>query len=393
LKALLLTKRYSVSEGDSKWLTDELADYFFEAISDVDVFFMDFDSVGKSSKIVVEGVGVYHFPVGSKKLRAVKLPFKIFMANLFFIIQFRKKYDIVANFSILSVFFPVILFLRLFHKRTPLFSLVWDFFPIHQVEIGRIREGLISSTLFYIENKCLLWSKVIGVMSEEGRNFLKAYHKNLNVETKIIQTPVWGKKLDGVIERQNKFTSMLDSKKVKIAFGGQVGKGRGIDGIVRLFSHNSGLRGSFQLVVAGQGSDLLKDKYGKFFKEGEIVFLPKIPREKYLELLSLCDVGLVSTVSEVTVPTFPSKVIDYMRLGKPVIASVEGSTDFAFHVENTYKCGVAVEAGSDESLINALEYLASSDSLRLELGNNGRLAFERYLDVKIIGQRILDSVT
>lgn len=392
LRVLLLVKRFAMFRGDSKWLTDELAEYVNDCGRDVDVFFLDFESAGKPSVTNFNGICVYRFPVNSEKFRRFLLPIKILAANFAFAKKLRRKYDVVINFSILSVFFPVIAYLKIANRGVSIFSLIWDFFPIHQVEINRLKKSWVTRILYYVENRCILWSNSIGVMSEEGERYLKKYHANLKENVNIVLTPVWGQELTSIESTSLNIVDILDDFRLKLVFGGQISKGRGIEDIVKLFVENPDLRALVQLIVIGPGGEELRARCASEIPDGQIVFLPRMPREDYLAILSECDVGLVSTVSCVSVPTFPSKVIDYMRMAKPVIASVESTTDFSRYIEETYQCGIAVQAGDAKAFMDAVEKFRVDEKLRLEMGRNGKESFSNNLNVKVIGKRILESV-
>jgi hypothetical protein len=89
-----------------------------------------------------------------------------------------------------------------------------------------------------------------------------------------------------------------------------------------------------------------------------VLWRPALPREAYLELLGACDAGLVATVPGVTSFSVPSKTLDYLRAGLPVVAAVEAGSDFSALLER-YGVGRAVAFGDARGFFEAAEALAS----------------------------------
>ncbi len=64
-----------------------------------------------------------------------------------------------------------------------------------------------------------------------------------------------------------------------------------------------------------------------------VLWRPAMPRADYLQLLGACDVGMVATVPGVTSFSIPSKTLDYLRAGLPVVSAVEPGSDFSILLE------------------------------------------------------------
>ena len=73
-------------------------------------------------------------------------------------------------------------------------------------------------------------------------------------------------------------------------------------------------------------------------------WLPAMPRGDYLALLGACDVGMAATVPGVTSFSIPSKTIDYLRVGLPVVVAIEHGNDFAAIIQR-YGVGRVVPFG------------------------------------------------
>jgi hypothetical protein len=93
-----------------------------------------------------------------------------------------------------------------------------------------------------------------------------------------------------------------------------------------------------------------------------VLWRPAMPRDAYLELLGACDVGMVATVPGVTSFTIPSKTLDYLRAGLPVVAAVEAGSDFSALLER-YGVGRAVPFGDAPGFLLAAERLAAGPTV------------------------------
>src|SRR5690606_15720497 len=96
-------------------------------------------------------------------------------------------------------------------------------------------------------------------------------------------------------------------------------------------------------LVIGDGPLREAVEAARFVNASHLRWLPRVPRNEYLKVLSACDIALVCTVRNVDIPSFPSKTIDYLRVGLPIVAAVEATTDYGDYLASR-GVGVAVEA-------------------------------------------------
>lgn len=88
-----------------------------------------------------------------------------------------------------------------------------------------------------------------------------------------------------------------------------------------------------------------------------VTFTGRLPRADYRALASACHVGLSVTSADVSVPSFPSKIPEFLGLGLPVVAATEESTDAGEIVERL-GAGLAARSGEVDSIVEALTRLA-----------------------------------
>jgi glycosyltransferase involved in cell wall biosynthesis len=116
-----------------------------------------------------------------------------------------------------------------------------------------------------------------------------------------------------------------------------------------------------------------------------------IPKQEYQDLLSVCDLGLISLHENFSIPNIPSKTLDYFNVGLPVLASIDKATDYNEVLEQA-GAGLWSFAGDDKQLFKNFEVLYANKSLRVSMGINGRNYFEKFLKPEIAYQTILNQI-
>lgn len=368
-RALFLTTKYPLA-SDSSWLSADLAENLVRSGWGVTVLFLDWDSSGVNKpKRVFRKNGVVvlrHQPVTLPFFRdskSVKWMFTSVTAYFsFFKIINRISYDALIAFSpVVTVWF---LLLALSKKVQRSALLYWDFFPIHQIQIGLISDGISSKALFLVEKYLVSKFSFVGCMSQRNVDFFIRYFSFH--DKKIHEVPLWGSYPVPVIGFPMLFDHPdsdadsdsdpdpdLGSDVVRCIFGGQLVAGRGVSFLARLIARIAEERLPISLTVIGSGAEEHIIDAAIQSSRGTAIRIPLIPRNDYLSRLRQFDVGLIVTVSGVTVPTYPSKIIDYSSVGLPVVAAVEVYSDFPDYVE-LYGAGVCVEVDNLDAFISSI---------------------------------------
>jgi glycosyltransferase involved in cell wall biosynthesis len=148
-----------------------------------------------------------------------------------------------------------------------------------------------------------------------------------------------------------------------------------IEAAITLLPHYEKLR----FVLIGGGSDLNEIK-----GEIPIALLKKIiflgNRSNVESLINIFDVGILLTNAKVHGEGVSNSIIEYMALGKPVIATLGGGTNEVV-VDNV--SGYLIAANKKNQLIEKIELLMKDQS-RKSLGEMGRKIVEEKFDLKIM---------
>lgn len=267
-----------------------------------------------------------------------------------------------------------------------------DIFPQNAVDLGFMKKGGLLHRYFR-EKEISLYKSAdyIGCMSQGNIEYVLRHNPCLPSEKLHIlrnyQKAYDNRDSDGeVIKRkyrvENRFT---------VVFGGNMGKPQQLENVIVL-AQNAQKYKDIVFILIGEGVEM--EKVAEFIQKSgltNIVLKNAIPKDEYQHLLSVCDVGLISLHENFTIPNIPSKSLDYMNVGIPVLASIDKCTDFGFMI-NEAQCGLSSIAGDHSNFFKNLETLYLNKSLRIEMGKNGNNYFQKYLTPEIAYATILNSI-
>lgn len=287
-----------------------------------------------------------------------------------------------ARYDLLFVFAPATPLHALIRwamaRSTRSFLYITDFFPFHQRFLGLIGPWPLFAAARSSERSLVRRFDAIGCMSEAGLTYLRR-HYPLRPGQSLTAIPPWSAAfslppVDAIEERRRRDLPLASPI---LLFGGQIVEGRGIETIIKAarIAGDKALDITFVMIGSGRLATLVEQEIASGLRT--LRLLPPEPRESYLALAAACDIGLVVTVPDVDVPTFPSKTIDYLRVGLPVLAAVETSTDYGRLIEE-WGVGRAIEAGDAARLLDAaMEMLGDGAALKRMRGRGPAAARDR----------------
>lgn len=294
-------------------------------------------------------------------------------------------YDVVVQFSIgaLNAGLPARL-RRRGVARSSVF-VMWDFFPVHQLEIGHLpRVPVVPEVLRRLERRAVSSADAVAVMSERNREFLEDY---LDVRPHTFVVPPWSTSGDETglpARRRERFT---------VVFGGQLTAGRDLDLLLDAAARmrDTGVLTDFVVVGDGPARAALEERARR---EGldHVSFLGRLPREDYRRVAAGCHVGLSVTSAQVSVPSFPSKIPEFLGLGLPVVAATEDTTDAGEFVESR-GVGLAARSADVASVVTALTTLAQehAEGRLAERSDLARRVWREEFSVESAARRILEA--
>lgn len=371
------------------WLMDDLAAALVDAGHDVDVVVGDPKSARPRGEQQTDDPRLTIFSVGTTRQRRGAIARLLGHLDVGFGLHTtaydwakRRRYDLCLFTSPASFSwgFPSRLRRAGVTRRNLLF--LWDFFPIHQLEIGRINLPMFAGAMKFIERRAVNSADVVALMSPANTRFFSEYHQGASNQTVVI--PPWS-------SPKPEAPARVKTSTLTVVYGGQIAKGRGVDTLIDSAVLLQRTNTPVKILVAGDGPEKpsLKAKANDLGLKN-LSFLGALPREEYRELAASAHVGVAITVAGVTPPSFPSKIVEYCSLGVPVIVCVEESSDADDFIER-HGAGVSAKVGDPESLATAIRELAA------DLGT-GRIeamasAARRAFDLELSAERVVDVLT
>jgi glycosyltransferase involved in cell wall biosynthesis len=233
---------------------------------------------------------------------------------------------------------------------------IWDFFPDHYREIGRIPAGPPFWLARAWEQRLMdQFTMLLPTLPQNADYLCNRFKVRAGQSVRV--TPIWTD-VSPVPEADRASVRRLhglpEDRPIAV-FGGQLIEGRGFEQMLAAaaIGREAGSPLLFLFVGDGRLAPMIEAR-----ARDNVLWRPAMTREAYLQLLGACDVGMVATVPGVTSFSFPSKTLDYLRSGLPVAAAVEPGSDFAALLQR-YGVGRSVTFGDAEGFFGAAEALAT----------------------------------
>ena len=353
---VLLVAGVFAKYGGDPWLIDDLAAELARRGALVEVLVYDVSNTRPAGVQQSNTENVRVFSVGPQRQthsRALRM-----LSYLTTMIRLRRhglglvgkrRYDICIYFSpaILSAGLPG--HLRRHNRVRRLVFVLWDFFPVHHMEIGSIRYRSLERPLRWLERRAIEHADAIAVMSDRNAQYLSAYHPSYSGQVLIV--PPWGG-VDGPMSSQ-----LPKFREFTVVFGGQLTAGRGVETLLDAAEILIKQRLPARIMIIGSGPNRARLQLSASGRKlVNVVFADRVSRSEYLSTIGQAHVGLAITVADVSVPSFPSKIVDYFRVGIPAIVSVERASDVGSLIEDA-GAGLAVDAGNAKALAGTIELL------------------------------------
>ncbi|MGE5723441.1 MAG: glycosyltransferase family 4 protein [Sphingomonadales bacterium] len=268
---------------------------------------------------------------------------------------------------------------------------IWDFFPDHHREIGLIPTGIVYRTARACEQKLLAQFTAIVCTLPGNAAYLRSNY-SVRPDQRVLVTPIWSDTSplpptdrDTVRSRHG-----LPADGPIAVFGGQLTQGRGFEQMLGAADTAASAASPLHFLFVGDGR-LAPSVRARAKSQSNVHYLPPLSRQAYLELLGACDVGMVATVPGVTSYSIPTKTIDYLRAGLPVVAAVEEGNDLASILER-YGVGSAVPFNDSVAFLDAVERLAADRRSRPRDWDAARRCLDEVFDVRHAVSAVLEAV-
>jgi glycosyltransferase involved in cell wall biosynthesis len=395
MRVLMLTTGYGLAPGNLP-MWNELAAGLIRAGHAVDVVSMDWPGEPNRPAQLLEG------PSGERVLNVPaivpsRLPLLAQRAAKWSITPLRARREFIRHlgseqYEALITAMPTVLHAPLTRhvlKRGVIGILfIQDFFPIHHAEIGLIPRQLVAS-LKRIEEKMIAAFRIIYCNLPTNIDYLRHNYRLRRKDQLISWTPLWTRSypIEPASGSDMRARYGLPQDRPIAVFGGQIIEGRGISGLLEVaeLARSRGSNLHFLFVGSGRLSPLVENAAVR--PGSNVSLIGTVPRGDYLRLLTACDVGMVATVEGVSSHSFPTKLIEYLHVGIPSVASVEPGSSFARMVVDA-GVGFSVPFGDHTQYLTCLERAVRDQAFRAGVPQAARRMLDDVLDVRHLISKI-----
>ncbi len=152
---------------------------------------------------------------------------------------------------------------------------------------------------------------------------------------------------------------------------GTMGMAHGLETVLSVASLLQETSPEIVLLLVGDGGN--REELVRIANERQlknVIFTGQQPREKVPAIINVSDVCLALLKNqEVFKTVIPTKMLEFMSCGRPVVLAVGGQAEQILHEADA---GISVEAESVPAIAEAIRTMAANPELRERFGRNGR---------------------
>lgn len=255
-------------------------------------------------------------------------------------------------------------------KRAPSIYNVQDLYPDVPIKMGYLRNRRAISVLRKIERFIYRRSAEISVISPSFKYELT--QRGVPPEKISVIPNFVDIRSIKQVERNNDFSREHGlSEKFVVCYSGNIGYSYDLDTLL-MAAENLKQQPDITFLIIGDGvmkTDLLKTATLKSLSN--VQFLPFQAPDQVVLIRATSDVQVCPLHKEAASSSLPSKVIEIMASGRPVVAAADRGSDL-WNLIHATKCGFCVEPGDASAFVEAIWRLYQDPELCSEMGKAGR---------------------
>lgn len=272
------------------------------------------------------------------------------------------KFDLVLYSTPPITFEKVINYIKK-RDNAYLYLLLKDIFPQNAVDMKMMnKDGLIHKFFERKEKKLYAISDTIGCMSPANVDFIIKHNPEID-KSKVVVNPnsIEPLYIEYTTEEKNRVKTKYNlplNKKIFV-YGGNLGVPQGIDFLIETVEQLKESQAHILIVGSGTQFPKLKNWFDTH-KPSNATLLSGLPKDEYDILLAACDIGMIFLHKNFLTPNFPSRLLTYIDMKKPVLAATDVNTDIGRIIEEA-NCGYWVESGDIDAIQNKITQLCKDD--------------------------------
>jgi len=264
------------------------------------------------------------------------------------------------------------------------YLIIRDIFPKWALDSGLLKEGLLYNFFKNVEHNLYKSSDIIGIEAKSDLSYFNNYGLDESKEIEVLNN--WGSPVGTINPEFGK--KLLDSDKINIVYGGNMGDAQDLLSLINSIDFNI-LSNRAVLFLIGSGNQFDKIKKTiRIKKLPNIVLINPIDRISYLSVIQNADIGLISLSSKILSHNYPLKMIGYMQLSIPILASVNNNNEVISTIRDN-DIGLVSLASDKGSFNKNLNKMIDDKNMRKVQGENAISLFNSKYDVSMAYAQIL----
>lgn len=279
------------------------------------------------------------------------------------------------------------------------YLLLKDIFPQNAIDLGILTKkgwrGLAYLYFKKVESHLYAVSDKIGCMSQANVDYIRMNNKNIpNGKLEICPNTIdviqnqEGIKNDEILKKYN-----IPIDKYLLLYGGNFGKPQNVDFIINAIDGCSEIK-NIHFILCGSGTDFYKiEKYMMLKQPKHVTVIHQLPYDEYTKIVASCNIGLLFLDYRFTIPNFPSRLLDYMNYGLPVIAATDVNSDVGKTIE-AGNFGWWVKSNTPSNFIELVKKLFDARNISENLivrSQNAREYLQNEFETGIAYSKIIKS--
>lgn len=284
--------------------------------------------------------------------------YNYFLLKCIFTVLFNKsKYDVVIT-TMPSIFMGILGIIAKWRFGAKYIVDIRDLWPECIKNVGIFRKNKFALKIGYkLEKLILKFTNAVVVNSEAYKHYLEG----INYKKPIRFIP------NGLVEKEFEELEYLyeeteKNKEFTVIYTGLIGLAQNVKTIVKVANHLRNAKNiKFKIIGTGIQTPKVKGLI-EHYKLTNIEVIPPMPKEKIINEISKCHVAIAHLRKDSAFDlAIPGKLIDYMAIGIPIVAGIEGYTA---SVLVKSRAGIAIEPDDCKGLANAILHMYADPYLR-----------------------------
>lgn len=258
-------------------------------------------------------------------------------------------------------------------KKIPYVYLIHDLFPDVAIKTDAISvNGFAAQCAMKYQKKWLHHSSKVVVLGRCMKNYMM---RNYDLPEKTVSViPNWAdpESIKPISSKESHFRKRHHLNGTVVMYAGNLGQHQSFDILLDAAEHLKRSSSNVTIAIVGDGAkkNYIESEIEKR-KLTNIRLFPFVPKDEFSDMLGAADISLITLEEGMDGLGVPSKLYSTLASARPIVAILPSSSEVAKVIAED-KCGIRVDYGDTEGLVEAITKLSKSEQMCDIMGKNAR---------------------